>query len=90
MPNSSTGTGLSDHERKRGRPRGPKRDYGPPDALTPATIKETAQLLRVNVKTVQTAIADGEIPAIRVRGVLLVPRPWLTRLLTQGSGNEAA
>jgi excisionase family DNA binding protein len=88
---SQPSTGLSDHERKEGPRNGSQGARDPPDSMTPLSVKEVAQILKLDIKTVYEAIRKGQIPAIRVGKLLLVPRPSLMRLLRDGSeGNEAA
>jgi excisionase family DNA binding protein len=59
-----------------------------PGELTPVTVKEAAGILGRNTKTIYDAIARGEIPAIRIGHLVLIPRPAFERLLRGGS--EAA
>lgn len=46
------------------------------------TVKEAAAYLRVNVKTVYAAIADGTLHAVRFGRTLRIPREVLLRLAT--------
>jgi excisionase family DNA binding protein len=62
-------TGLGDSE------------FGEGGALKPLTPKECAEILGVDKKSVYAGIERGEIPAIRLGRLLLVPRPALQRLL---------
>jgi excisionase family DNA binding protein len=45
------------------------------------TVDEVATLLRLDRKTIYHAIAGGEIPAVRIRRRLLVPRVALDKLM---------
>jgi excisionase family DNA binding protein len=56
-----------------------------PAELTPVTVKEAAAVLDRNPKTIYDAIARGEIPAIRLGRLVLIPRPAFERLLRSGS-----
>jgi len=38
------------------------------------SVKETASMLGVNIKTIYRAIAAGELPARRIRSTLRIPR----------------
>jgi excisionase family DNA binding protein len=65
--------------------RGRKADRGPPDADTPVTVKEAAAVLRVNPKTIYSAILRGQLQAIRVGGVILIPRRVFEKMLREGN-----
>jgi excisionase family DNA binding protein len=55
-----------------GRPGAPPRFY---------TVNETADMLRTSAITMYRAINDGEFPAIRVRGRLIVPAKVIDALI---------
>jgi excisionase family DNA binding protein len=84
-------TALSDDERKaRGR-NGSRGARDPPNPMSPLTVKECAAILKVNPKTVYEGIRKGQIPAIRVSKLFLIPRPVFERMLRDGAaGTEAA
>ena len=44
------------------------------------SVAETAALLRVSKMSVYRAIADGDIPAIRIRSRLIVPAAFVDRI----------
>lgn len=60
----------------------------PPERAT-YTLAEAAWLLGVSVATLRRAIAAGEVPGLRVRGRILVPRESFDRLLSGGNTREA-
>lgn len=45
-----------------------------------ATVKEAADFLRVNPKTIYALIAAGKLAAVRVGRVIRIPRAALDRL----------
>jgi len=45
------------------------------------TVKEVAEALALNIKTVYDACAKKEIPSIRIRGRIIIPKPAFDRLL---------
>jgi excisionase family DNA binding protein len=54
------------------------------------TVEEAAQLLRVNRKTLYTAISAGEIPGVRrIGGVIRLSRDRLLRWLSEGDGRTS-
>lgn len=52
------------------------------------TVKEVADFLRLNLKTVHAAIAQGQMPGKKVRGRTLVLRDELLRWLAEGQGTD--
>ena len=43
------------------------------------TVKFTAKVLKTDVKTVYSAIAEQQIPALRIGRVIRIPGAWLRR-----------
>jgi excisionase family DNA binding protein len=62
--------------------------------MSPVTVKEAAERLNCNPKTIYEAIKKKQIPAIHVGKLLLIPRPWFEALLRDGApkkpSNQAA
>ena len=67
-----------------------------PDASPPAfyTVREAAQILRVDSATVYRAIRDDAFPAVRIRSRYVVPAAALHKLIadaaTSGGGVDVA
>lgn len=53
------------------------------------SVREVAERLGLNVKSVYSGIRVGEIPSLRVGGRILIPRAALARLLDQAPGAAA-
>jgi excisionase family DNA binding protein len=51
------------------------------EALSPVTAKEAAAILGCNIKSVYDGVKRGEIPAIRLGRMVLIPRPAFERML---------
>jgi excisionase family DNA binding protein len=51
------------------------------NALSPVTAKEAAAVLGCNIKSIYDGIKRGEIPAIRLGRMVLIPRPAFERML---------
>lgn len=49
---------------------------------------EAAQLLRVDVRTLRRAVADGDVPATRIGRDLRIPVAWLAAQLRNGTQRE--
>jgi excisionase family DNA binding protein len=85
-------TGLSDRERRGARTGSLKGAGGVdlPDPMRPLTVKEIAEILNCNPKTVYEAVRKGQIPAIRVSKLFLIPRAAFEKLLRDGATAEVA
>jgi excisionase family DNA binding protein len=57
-----------------------------PIKKTPHSIAETAKILGIGRKTAMEAVANGQIPSVRIGKRLKVPRLALARLLEGASG----
>jgi excisionase family DNA binding protein len=53
-----------------------------PDVLT---VPEVARLLRLGRNTAYEAVRCGELPSVRIRGRILVPKAALVRFLTEAA-----
>jgi excisionase family DNA binding protein len=89
---SRQSTALSRHERGEGaRSTGALKGQPElPDPMRPLTVKEAATILDCNAKTLYAAIAKGQIPAIRVSKLFLIPRQAFEKLLRDGTTAEVA
>jgi len=63
-------------------------DEGPPLALT---VSQVAKALQIGERSAYEAIRCGDIPSLRIRGSIRVPRMALDRLLGSTAGvNDTA
>lgn len=51
------------------------------------TVKEAAEILRVNAATIYAAIREDAFPAVRLRSRYVVPAAALERLATEAAGS---
>jgi excisionase family DNA binding protein len=68
-------------------PRRPVRATGPsPGAADMLTVREAADLLRVNVKTIYAEIATGRLPHVMLgRRIIRIPRAVLASLASKSA-----
>ena len=59
----------------------------PEDERLTYSIPEAARLLGLSKSTAYRAVESGDLPAIRLRGRLLVPRALLMQMLEQNRGH---
>lgn len=58
-------------------------EQGTGDDRRAISVTEAARLLGISREVAYRAVQEGEIPAIRIGGRILVPRVALERLLTE-------
>lgn len=54
------------------------------------TVSETAEYLRVSLRTAYQLVYDGAVPAVKVGGQYRIPRAELDRQLMEATRNPAA
>jgi excisionase family DNA binding protein len=62
----------------------PDQARGPPDSdisLRVYSVREVAKILRISISSAYAAIANGQIPSVRIGGRLLISHAILVRML---------
>ena len=62
-------------------------DNGTPAQARFYSVRDVAQMLGVSAMTVYRSIADGELPAVRIRNRLIVPAAAIDDIAGAAGGN---